>query len=272
VSLIQTDAVVLHAFSYLESSRILRLATREAGVVAVLAKGARRSSRRFGTAVDLFAEGQAQFYVKPGRDLHTLAGFDVVRARPALAADLGRFTAASAVAELMLRFARDDSEPGLYASLVDALDRIAAARAHATREAGLAGAWHLVAELGFGPTLAECAECHAPVAMDRAAAFSHPAGGTLCDACARTAGLRRLLPAPARSTLERWLRGGSTAEALDDPSARAHQRLLREFLREHLTDGRPLRAFEAWEGDRWNAQASAGPSPRDASGDWRRLP
>ena len=83
--LIQTDAIVLHAFSYLESSRILRLATRDAGVVTVLAKGARRSSRRFGTAVDLFAEGQAQFYTKAGRDLHTLAAFDVARSRPELA-------------------------------------------------------------------------------------------------------------------------------------------------------------------------------------------
>ena len=29
--------------------------------------------------------------------------------------------------------------------------------------------------------------------------------------------------------------------------ARAHQRLLREFLEEHLADGRALRAFAAWE-------------------------
>src|ERR687883_499648 len=88
--LLATDAVVLHAFDYLESSRILRLATREAGVQSVLAKGARRSRARFGTALDLFAQGLAQLYVKPGRELQTLAEFDVTRARPELAADLGR--------------------------------------------------------------------------------------------------------------------------------------------------------------------------------------
>jgi hypothetical protein len=27
--------------------------------------------------------------------------------------------------------------------------------------------------------------------------------------------------------------------------------LLREFLTEHLTDGRPLRALELWEQQRW---------------------
>jgi DNA repair protein RecO (recombination protein O) len=253
VTLIQTDAVVLHAFSYLESSRILRLATRDAGVVSVLAKGARRSSRRFGTAVDLFAEGQVQFYAKPGRDLHTLAGFDVVRSRPALATDLGRFMAASVVAELVLRFARDDAEPTLFEGLVRALDDIGAAGPSATREAGLAGAWQLVSELGFAPTLIDCAECHASVPLGSQAAFSHPAGGTLCDRCARLAGLRRMLPSSARESLAAWLARDPAPAPLDPPAARAHQRLLREFLREHLTDGRPLRAFEAWEGDRWNA-------------------
>ena len=89
--LLATPAIVLHAFDYLESSRILRLMTREGGVRSVLAKGARRSSRRFGSAVDLFAQGSAQLYVKPGRDLDTLSTFDVERSRPELAEDLGRF-------------------------------------------------------------------------------------------------------------------------------------------------------------------------------------
>src|SRR5919112_6737110 len=94
---LRTDAVVLHVFDYLETSRILRLATRDAGVQSVLARGARRSQRRFGTALDLFAEGSAQIYTKPGRDLNTLAAFEVTRARPGLAAELERFAGASAV-------------------------------------------------------------------------------------------------------------------------------------------------------------------------------
>ena len=87
--LLATDAIVLHAFDYLESSRIFRLVTRDGGVRSVLAKGARRSSRRFGSALDLFAQGSAHLYAKPGRDLDTLSGFDVIRARPMLGEDLG---------------------------------------------------------------------------------------------------------------------------------------------------------------------------------------
>jgi DNA repair protein RecO (recombination protein O) len=114
MALLATDAIVLHAFDYLESSRILRLVTREAGVRSVLAKGARRSSRRFGSALDLFAQGSAQLYAKPGRDLDTLGGFDVTTAREGIAADLGRFAGASAVAELTLRFGRDAADPALF--------------------------------------------------------------------------------------------------------------------------------------------------------------
>src|SRR5205807_9197439 len=111
MSAVVTDAIVLHAFDYLESSRILRLLTREAGVRSVLARGARRSRRRFGTSLDLYAQGSAEFHTKEGRELDTLSAFDVTRARPQLAAHLERFTGVSAIAELILRFARDAVDP-----------------------------------------------------------------------------------------------------------------------------------------------------------------
>ncbi|MEO7366765.1 MAG: DNA repair protein RecO, partial [Gemmatimonadaceae bacterium] len=72
-----TEAIVLHAFDYLETSRIIRLMTREAGVQSVLARGARSSRKRFGSAVDLFAQGLVEIHVRPNRDLQLLASFDV---------------------------------------------------------------------------------------------------------------------------------------------------------------------------------------------------
>lgn len=249
--MLATDAVVLHVFDYLESSRILRLATREAGVQSVLARGARRSRSRYGSALDLYAEGVAQIHLKVGRDLQTLASFEVQRARPQLAADLGRFTGAAAVAELALRFVREEASPPVYESLVQTLDLIAGAPSGATREATLAGAWRLVSLLGFAPAVDLCALCHAPLAGDSAVVFSHPAGGALCARCGRTSSTGRLLPAEARRTLQRWLTGHSvTFTAPRD--ARAHQRLLREFLREHLAEDRALRAFDVWECAPWS--------------------
>jgi DNA repair protein RecO (recombination protein O) len=251
MALLVTDALVLHAFDYLESSRILRLVTREAGLVSVLAKGSRRSRSRYGSALDLFAEGSAQMYVKPGRDLHTLSGFDVTRSRPAIGEDLGRFTGAAAIAELVLRFASEEGSPVLYDTILRALDELAAAPSPRTREAALGGAWRLVTELGFAPSLESCSRCHSPIERSGPVMFSHPAGGLVCGRCARLEPAGRVLPSGAREALSAWIEGREAAD-VDEAAGRAHQRLLREFLREHLADGRPLRAFEVWEHERWS--------------------
>jgi DNA repair protein RecO (recombination protein O) len=243
--LVATDAIVLHAFDYLESSRVLRLATRDAGVRSAIAKGARRSSRRFGGGLDLFSRGVAHLYTKPGRDLDTLAGFDDLRPSLELAADLGRFTGASAIAELTLRFSREAAaDAALFDAIDAAFDAIRTAPSDQAAAAVLAGAWRIVAELGFAPAIDDCAECHAQLASEDVVMFSHPAGGVLCGRCSRLA-RGRVLPAAAREAIRVWLAGGTVTLA-EATAARAHQRLLREFLGEHLTDGRPLRAFDAW--------------------------
>jgi DNA repair protein RecO (recombination protein O) len=243
--LVATDAIVLHVFDYLESSRVLRLATRDAGVRSAIAKGARRSTRRFGGGLDLFSRGVAHLYTKPGRDLDTLAGFDDLRASIHLASDLGRFTGASAIAELTLRFSREAEVDAALFDVVDGtLATIADAAPDQTRAAVLAGAWRIVAELGFAPTIDECADCHTSLPAADVVMFSHPAGGVVCARCSRLA-RGRVLPSSARAAVRGWLSGEVVALA-DVAEARAHQRLLREFLGEHLTDGRPLRAFDAW--------------------------
>lgn len=247
--LVTTDAVVLHAIDYLESSRIIRLATRDAGLQSVLARGARTSSKRFGLGLDLFASGVAQIQLRPGRDLQQLDGFDLASTRDPIARDLERFAAASALAELALRFA-DGDEPGdLYTTLTAALDAVAAAPGDRARDVGLAVAWRLVASLGFAPALTACCRCELPLADDDGVTFTHAAGGCACRSCAPHLPRGRPLPPDARAALRAWTAGtaGSDWAVTGTAMRRAHLRLLREFLEQHLNDGRPLRAFEAWE-------------------------
>jgi DNA repair protein RecO (recombination protein O) len=249
--LITTPAIVLHAFDYSETSRIVRLATREAGVQSALARGAKRSRSRFGSACGLFAEGIAQLHVKEGRELQTLGAFDVPRVRPELGTDLGRFTGASAVAELVLRFgAENEASESLFDALVAALDGLAEAEPAFATEAALAGAWHLVAQLGFAPSVTSCGACHAPVPAEDDLPFSLAAGGVLCDACGAGQTGGRVLPSDARACIETWSNAGRVG-ALAERDARAHQRLLWQFLQQHVSDGRTLRAFDAWEKGGW---------------------
>jgi DNA repair protein RecO (recombination protein O) len=250
--LLVTEAIVLHAFDYLESSRIFRLLTREAGVQSVLARGARKSRGRYGSALDLFAEGSAQLYVKPNRELHNLAGFEISRTRGELAEDIGRFTAASTIAELALRFGGEAASPELYDTVADVLDRIAGSASERTIEDGLAACWRIVAVLGFTPELSSCALCHTPLRDADEATFSHSSGGIVCPTCGSLAPGGRKIPPTARTAIRKWLDGDESLH-LSDAEARSHQRLLREFLGAHLSDDRPLRAFAVWEHERWSA-------------------
>ncbi|MEX1186555.1 MAG: DNA repair protein RecO [Gemmatimonadaceae bacterium] len=246
MTLVVTEAVVLHAFDYLESSRIMRLITRDSGIQSVLARGARSSRKRFGTSLDVFAHGTAEYSTRPGRDLNTLTAFDVTRARPELAADVSRFTGACVLAEMALRFSSDEPHPGLFDAFVAGLDTIGTAGADATVSRTLSAAWHIVGELGFAPALDVCANCHTPLAAGARTPFSHVAGGALCDRCARLVAGARPIPPEARAALGEWL-AGSPVEISSPAEGRAHQRLLREFLDQHLSEGKKLIAYGMWE-------------------------
>lgn len=248
-----TEAVVLHAFDYLESSRIIKLLTRDLGLRSALARGARSSRKRFGAGLDLFVQGSAELEVKPGRDLDTLASFDVMRTRSGIGADLERFTGASAIAEMLLRFAQHDGDAELFDVATDAFDRIASASGDDARTSTIAAAWRILAALGFAPSLDVCGECQRAFTDEETVLFSQSAGGALCEQCASLARVGRKIPASARLRLLQWVSTPDDGAALSDAEARAHQRLLREFVIEHLSDGRPLKAFETWEAGTWSA-------------------
>jgi DNA repair protein RecO (recombination protein O) len=202
----------------------------------------------------------AEVSMKPGRDLNTLTSFDVQRARPALAEDLGRFTGASALAELALRFSGEDTHPALFDTLIASLDALDRAAPADTIDISLGSAWRIVGELGFAPALDRCSTCERTVEGSSAAAFSHRGGGVLCADCARLEPVSRSLPATARAALAAWL-AGDRPPSLAEGERRAHQRLLREFLREHLAEGRALRAFDVWEHQRWDERSATAPPP-----------
>ena len=93
---VSTPAVLLSTIRYGETSRIVRLCTRDHGVVSAIAKGALRPRSRFGAALQPLSSGTAHLILHDRRDLHLLTGFDLTRLRMSLAGDVARFAAAPA--------------------------------------------------------------------------------------------------------------------------------------------------------------------------------
>ena len=91
MAVVSSDAIILQAFKYGDSSKILRLITRDNGLQSVIAKGAAKPKSQFGGILEPFVDGVATFYAKDNRDLHTLSRFDLTRSRQSLGTDLVRF-------------------------------------------------------------------------------------------------------------------------------------------------------------------------------------
>jgi DNA repair protein RecO (recombination protein O) len=237
VSLVVTDAIVLQCFPYGETSRIVRMLTRTAGVQSAIAKGASRPRSRY-AVLEPFAEGPASLYIRPSRDLQTLGSFEVSRSRQALGQDLLRFGGASLVAELVMRTASEEAHEGLFNAVSGGLDGLMAADVRVVECRVLATVWHLVTVLGFRPELDACIVCGTGIEAGRAATFDYSAGGLRCDDCA--AGLPgRRIPAHARAALAAFCRG----EAHDVTVREGHWRLLSRYLEHHLLEGAPLRSL-----------------------------
>jgi DNA repair protein RecO (recombination protein O) len=238
MALLTSDAIILQAFKYGDTSKILRLLTRTAGVQSVIAKGAANPKSKDGGVLEPFTEGVAAFYAKENRELHTLGSFELTRSRQALGADLVRFGGASLIAELVMRAGIEEPDPHLYDVVADTLDRIASADRAAAESVVLGETWALIAQLGFAPALDSCIHCGRSLADDEEATFDYVAGGVRCSDCsAGTPGL--LLPPHARTALVRLMRG----EPLILERTAAHWRLLARFLTHHVVDGASLKSL-----------------------------
>jgi DNA repair protein RecO (recombination protein O) len=252
--LVTTQAIILHAFRYADTSKIVRLATREHGVQSAIAKGASRPRSRFGASLQVLAEGTAHMYLKPTTDLQTLTAFDVIEQHPGLAADVERYAAASALAELMLRCAPAEPHPELFALLADRLNRLSTAPAAHVAEVGIAGLWALVAALGFAPTLDRCVRDGSDLASGKVG-FSVPDGGFLCARCTRESSTT-VLGEDDRAALCRLAMGDDEPlQAFSPRDAAAHRRLLARFAQHHLAEGRDLKALQFWEAPPWNGMS-----------------
>lgn len=239
MALVTADAVVLQAFPYSETSKILRLLTAQHGVQSVIAKGARSRRSRYGGVLEPFTDGVATFYMKPNRELHTLREFELGRSRQALGRDLVRFGAASLLAEIVLRTASGQESPEVFHAVRSALADLETVPPAQLEAVALAHAWGLITTLGFGPALDHCVHCGGPL-PDRDLFFDYGAGGSLCGACGGGAGTGRVLPARARLDLLAFAEG----RVIELERTAAHWQLLARFLTYHLVDAGALRSLD----------------------------
>lgn len=243
MALVTTPATILKTYEYSETSKILRLLTRDHGLCSVIAKGARRPRSRFGGLLEPFTDGVATFYSKEGRELHTLSEFELRRERQALSRNLARYAGAGLITEVALRFASSGPDRELFARLRGGLDRLLDESGD-IETAILEEMWKFVACLGFAPQLETCAICDREAPPGEGVGFDLAGGAMICERCRGQAGRADLrnLTAAARAELAVLVRGGR-ADGKRLSTAGEQRDLLRDFVAYHLADHRPLNSF-----------------------------
>lgn len=244
-----TEALVLRAVDFGESDRILHLLTPEIGRVTAIAKGARRSRRRFAGTLDFFNHLRVQLERRRPSSMARLesatllASFDTIRRHTA------RFGLGCYLLELLDRLAPEGGARGdvrrLFAFALAALRAIERGEPDLRLRTFLE--LRALDALGLCPELRRCVRCGTelgrppaePAAAGRGAAFGfHVAeGGPVCGACG--ARLQGLLPVQLGTlrALEQGLRFEldalgrlALAPVMLDEAAR----LVRRFGRFHL--------------------------------------
>ncbi len=195
------DALLLKAIDFGESDRIVHLLTPVEGRLTAIAKGARRSVKRFPGTLDLFNHLRIHIERRRG-SLAPAAQAPMARLEQATLVEPflslrvipSRFALACYLVELLDRLAPEGGDPRDAKSLFEfALDALGAV-ARCVPDARLRVLLELrtLATLGFRPQLRCCVRCGREVSGPGQVAFNVPEGGVVCGACA--ARLDGLLP------------------------------------------------------------------------------
>jgi DNA repair protein RecO (recombination protein O) len=178
-------AFVVKVVHYGEADVIVTLFTEELGKVSALARGARKSSRRFAGALEPMHTLRVTLDERPGAELLGLREAVVVRPRAHVLGDLERMNAAGQA----LRWVRAGSpnrtpEPEVWTELDGLLERLEdptdplPPRSHL-----LASGLRLLKHFGYGLGFDGCVRCGKPCDAARPAYVDAGLGGLICQSC-----------------------------------------------------------------------------------------
>lgn len=188
--LFKTGAIVLNSFDYGESDRILTFYTHDFGKLRGIAKGARRSKKRFVGNLDPMSCLDMVFFHSDKSELVRVEEAKLADAFPGLKADIDALSIGCYLLELTSEMTREGQRlPQVYNLLAGFLKAI--------EEGADPGAYtrffeiRLLSMLGYLPHLDACVVCRKTDAEPQKR-FSSERGGVVCRPC--STGASGLIP------------------------------------------------------------------------------
>ena len=108
--LFKTNAIVIRSLNYSESDKIVTFFTKDFGKLKGIAKGARRSKKRFQNALSLFSHLRLIFFDKEGLGLVRAESCDILHSFPRIREDLRKILYGNYYLELVNEMAEEREE------------------------------------------------------------------------------------------------------------------------------------------------------------------
>jgi DNA repair protein RecO (recombination protein O) len=177
--------VVLRRVPYGDTDLVVELLGETVGRLSALARGARKSQKRFGGTLEPFHTLRTSFEQHRGRDLASLREASIVTCRRTLISRLDAMQAAGRVLGWIRRAcAPYTPEPRVWQLSEQMLNRLDAAAGTEDPRAALAEAGLMLLDaLGWGLEFDRCVVCNRSCAPGRAAWMDAGRGGLVCQRC-----------------------------------------------------------------------------------------
>lgn len=223
------EAVIIGLRDYRETDRIVTLYAREHGRFSGVARGARRSVKRFGGALELFARLTVDFV--PGEGLAAIRDVDIESIFPQIRATLAGIAHAGYACELVAAMAPEGyANQRLFRLLTSYLEHLDKGEFHPSDRHFFE--MNLLNILGYRPPLENCSVCGCSLGGAGGVWTEGGEAGLRCTGCGRS-GLR--LAGSAVTTLLQSLKTGRFGQVRLDPvDLAAAENFLAAFIAANL--------------------------------------
>jgi DNA repair protein RecO (recombination protein O) len=215
--LVEVSALLLRRTDFGDSDLVLLVFTDLIGIVSVLARGARKSQRRFAGGIEPFHQLSMLLAEPASGDLYGLREARIMLPRLNLVSNLSAMnTAARALAWLRQCLAIAAPEPEVFANvnaLLEALNDNSQDKAQVADARLCYFGLRLLCHLGWALELEHCVRCGRACPSQSASTLDPSRGGLICRNCG---GARVRLTAELRLRMYRAAQGDTSALGGDD--------------------------------------------------------
>ena len=180
----RTPAIVLRGRPHGESDKIVTFLTKDWGKVTGIAKGAKRSQRRFVNVLEPFTHIQLRFRPTRTDELAFIFGCDLLQSFRGPSRDLQCFASASYVCELVdVMVTGREAGQEIYTLLLKSMQTLEGANS-VSRAFLPTFELLLLTHTGYAPHLTDCHQCGRDTNTQESLwVFSPSIGGLLCSRC-----------------------------------------------------------------------------------------